>query len=149
MRPIKPLPAPPKRRALLVSDLETENRQLRDELYYARQALIDLLDPQELLSGYWGCDDSDQVDEWRLKTAAAVIDAARVRPGKEMGYPRSPRAICPLCRQGAVTVSGVQGFAVPTGLRRHLLGEYNARQCPVFKAAEELAWGRVRRLNGD
>ncbi len=40
---------------------------------------------------------------------------------------------------------GEEGFAYPEGLRRHLAGSYNARQCAVVKAAIELAWDHSER----
>jgi hypothetical protein len=120
-------------------DLEDKIRRLQTDLFITRQALVDLLDTQDLLDGYFGCKDFDQIDRWRLERASAVIEAAWVRPGAEMGDPRWPRAICPLCRQGAQGTRDVQGYAVPEGLRRHLLGELNSRQCPVFSAAEQIA----------
>lgn len=147
MPPIKPV-ASPRQRVLSISELESENRRLKDELFLARRALIDLLDTQGILAGYARCEDLDEVDEWRQKTTAALIKAAWVRPGEEMGDPSSPRAICPLCRQGAITDRGAQGFSVPGGLRRHLLGELNSRQCRVFHAAEQLAWEHARSRDG-
>lgn len=56
-----------------------------------------------------------------------------------MGDPRWPRALCPLCKQGAQGTRDLKGYAVPDGLRRHLLGELNSRQCVVFGAAEAIA----------
>jgi hypothetical protein len=97
------------------------------------------MDLQGLLRGYLGVRDHDQLDEWRRETAAAVLAVAQIRPGAEMGDPRWPRALCPLCRQGAKGTRDVSGYAVPEGLRRHLLGELNSQQCPVFGAAEAIA----------
>ncbi|MBR7894983.1 hypothetical protein [Burkholderia multivorans] len=67
------------------------------------------------------------------------METAQVRPGTEMGDPRWPRALCPLCRQGAQGARDVRGFAVPAGLRRHLFGELNSQQYPIFRAAEAIA----------
>jgi hypothetical protein len=144
MRSTKPV-IPPQECIKSFRGLEDENRRLRDEVYILREILIGLMDPQGMLHGYRTCDDFDQFDEWRQKTAAAIIKNAWVRPGSEMGDPRWPRAICPLCRGGAQSVPDVQGFAVPAGLRRHLLGELNSRQCPVFAAAEQIAQEGARR----
>jgi hypothetical protein len=54
------------------------------------------------------------------------------------------RAYCPLCGAGN---SGPyeDGFALPEGLRRHIVGWGNMRRCPVFEAAYRLAqdaWDR-------
>ncbi|RQQ08387.1 hypothetical protein DF161_29135 [Burkholderia stagnalis] len=97
------------------------------------------MDPQGLLRGYLGVRDDNELDSWRRATLAAVLDNAQVRPGEEMGDPRWPRALCPLCRQGAQGTRDVRGYAVPEGLRRHLLGELNSLPCPVFRAAEAIA----------
>ncbi|WP_044490810.1 hypothetical protein [Burkholderia pseudomallei] len=119
--------------------LSRENRRLRDELFVTRESLIDLMDPQDLLRGYLGVRDDSQLDSWRRTALAAVMGSAQVRPGAEMGDPRWPRALCPLCRESAQGTRDVRGYAVPEGLRRHLLGELNSRQCAVFGAAEAIA----------
>ncbi|KVN95476.1 hypothetical protein WJ69_04685 [Burkholderia ubonensis] len=119
--------------------LSRENRRLRDELFVTRESLIHLMDPLGLLRGYLGVRDDIQLDTWRRTALAAVMRSAQVRPGAEMGDPRWPRALCPLCRQGAQGMRDVRGYAVPGGLRRHLLGELNSQPCPVFKAAEAIA----------
>ncbi|MBS1583308.1 MAG: hypothetical protein JST66_14000 [Bacteroidetes bacterium] len=51
-----------------------------------------------------------------------------------------PRVNCPLCKR---STSGpyAEGFKLPDGLRRHLLGEGNAHQCDVLNAVFELAKG--------
>ncbi|KVT77662.1 hypothetical protein WK58_10245 [Burkholderia ubonensis] len=133
--PVQPIYCPPSG----LDRLESENRRLRDELFLVRDSLIHLMDPQELLRGYLGIRDEIQLDSWRRTALAAVMGSAQVRPGAEMGDPRWPRALCPLCRQGAQGMRDVRGYAVPGGLRRHLLGELNSQPCPVFKAAEAIA----------
>lgn len=119
--------------------LKSENRRLRDALFLTRESLIDLMDPMDLLGGYLGVRDDVQLETWRHAALAAAMKNAQVRPGAEMGDPRWPRALCPLCRQGAQGARDVRGFAVPAGLRRHLLGELNSQQCPIFRAAEAIA----------
>ncbi|MBU9545804.1 hypothetical protein LGM48_24225 [Burkholderia multivorans] len=119
--------------------LKHENRRLRDALFLTRESLIDLMDPQNLLSGYLGVRDDVELETWRRAALTAVMETAQVRPGTEMGDPRWPRALCPLCRQGAQGARDVRGFAVPAGLRRHLFGELNSQQCPIFRAAEAIA----------
>ncbi|RQY03754.1 hypothetical protein DF118_32325 [Burkholderia stagnalis] len=131
--------APVYRQPPSLDRLESENRRLRDELFLVRDSLIHLMDPQDLLTGHLGVRDDVQLDTWRRTALAAVMGSAQVRPGAEMGDPSYPRALCPLCRQGAQGIRDVRGYSVPGGLRRHLLGELNSRQCPVFKAAEAIA----------
>jgi hypothetical protein len=143
--PLKKVSPPPTRREPTeLEKLRDENRRLKDALFLARHNLVGLMDLQDLLSGHWKTRDYDQVDKWRQQAAAAVLAAAQVRPGAEMGDPRWPRALCPLCRRGAQAARDVRGFAVPEGLRRHLLGELNSQQCPVFAAAEEMARDSIR-----
>jgi hypothetical protein len=144
----KQLPSQP-RRYSSTQDLESKVRQLRNDLFVARQALIYLMDQQDLLRGYFGIHDFDKLREWRLERAEAVMKEAWVRPGEEMGDPRWPRALCPLCRQGAQAGRDVRGFAVPEGLRRHLLGELNSRQCAVFAAAESIARDSIHEARED
>ena len=48
------------------------------------------------------------------------------------------RARCPLCRDSSSSPYS-EGFSVPEGLRRHLIGWGNARQCSVMEAACALA----------
>ncbi|OUL68705.1 hypothetical protein [Paraburkholderia hospita] len=132
------------------ADLEKENRWLRNELFIVRHTLINLMDPKDLLYGYLGIDEHEKLIEWRINAVKAVTADAQVRPGDEMGDPRWPRALCPLCRQGAQGTRDVRGYAVPEGLRRHLLGELNSRQCDVFAAAVAIAREGIRekRLSG-
>ena len=122
-----------------VDQLKSKIHDLQNDLFVARQALLHLMDPQDLMRGYFRIDDFEKLDEWRRDRAEAVIKEAWVRPGDEMGDPRWPRAICPLCRQGAQGTRDIKGYAVPEGLRRHLLGELNSQQCAVFGAAESIA----------
>ncbi|WP_176080816.1 hypothetical protein [Paraburkholderia tropica] len=126
------------------TELERENRWLRNELFIAREALIHHMDQKGLLGGYMGIDEHETLIEWKAKTVEAVLADAIVRPGEEMGDPRWPRALCPLCREGAQGARDVRGFAVPTGLKRHLLGELNSRQCDVFAAAVAIARESIR-----
>lgn len=90
--------------------LKNENRRLSDALFLTRESLIDLMDPQDLLSGYLGVRDDVQLETWRRAALTAVMETAQVRPGAEMGDPRWPRALCPLCRQGAQGARGRQGI---------------------------------------
>jgi hypothetical protein len=130
---------PSGRQTTSIEDLRNENRRLTNDLFVARHALVILMDPQDWLSGYFRIRDFDQLAVWRDDAAQVIIKEAWIRPGEEMGDPRWPRAICPLCRRGAQGTRDVKGYAVPAGLRRHLLGELNSRQCPVFAAAESIA----------
>jgi len=56
----------------------------------------------------------------------------------EKGSYFSDRAYCPLCGDGSTSPYS-NGFTVPEGLRRHLLGWGNMYQCSVMKTALRLA----------
>ncbi len=109
------------------------------DLFVARENLLRLTDEEaySALGRYMANDDFEKLYEWRQLAADRVLAIADVRPGAEMGDPRYPRALCPLCK-GSVQARDVLGYAVPTGLRRHLLGEMNSEQCVMFEAAEQI-----------
>jgi len=88
---------PPQCGLRLTMKLAAENRRLKNDLFVVRQAMVDLLDLQDLLDGYFRVETFEDLDLWREKCAEAIIAVAWVRPGEEMGDPRWPRAICPLC----------------------------------------------------
>jgi hypothetical protein len=71
-----------------------------------------------------------------------LLGHAKPQPWQEMRGVSSisDRARCPLCGGSSDNPHGEEGFAYPEGLRRHLAGSYNARQCNVVKAAVDLAW---------
>jgi hypothetical protein len=95
---------PPQRRTGTIDGLREENRWLKSELFLTRRALIELLDPQDLLNGYFACDDYEQLHQWKVDRADAVITEAWVRPGIEMGDPRWPRSARSAARAHKVRV---------------------------------------------
>lgn len=128
------------------SQAETIAR-LESDLYMARRAMIGLMrqEARDILMGYSECRDRSDVCDWAEAAAAEVLAFAVPKASEEMGEASgsSPRSVCPLCGDGSMNLSGVQGFAVPEGLKRHLLGLNKARQCDVFGAAHALARGHV------
>ncbi len=54
------------------SGLESENRRLRDELFLVRDSLIHLMDPLDLLRGYLGIENDDQLDNWLLPSSTTT-----------------------------------------------------------------------------
>ncbi len=112
-------------------------RRLESELYEARRTVLSLLpEPiEKLLSGYYSCNVRQESYRWERDVADAIIQQATLLPPTPYG---SDRAYCPLCKEGS---SGPykEGFAVPGGLRRHLLGEGNTFHCRVMKAALSMA----------
>jgi len=57
------------------------------------------------------------------------------KPDKESSY--RPEAVCPLCGHTPQTIYST-GFAYPEGLRRHLEGYGNAKQCIITSIISEL-----------
>lgn len=125
-------------------------RRLESDLAMARYALIDLMAPeaQSVLRDVTLCKDRDSLWSTARQAAERIlglcqdVDAATQR-GYQLG---APRANCPLCKAGSTSPYD-NGFALPEGLTRHLLGSHNSRQCPVFNAAMELAVSHIDRLD--
>ncbi|MEX2494822.1 MAG: hypothetical protein WD448_01970 [Woeseia sp.] len=112
---------------------------MRDELYRARRAILDLMphDLEELLTSYYQCESSSETYRWPDNVAYRIIDLIPDKT-KETTYFGEVRANYPLCgrrTQGPFD----EGFKLPEGMRRHLTGYGNARQCDVMYAAEALA----------
>lgn len=113
-------------------------RRLRENLRRARRAIITLLPDniQELAETYRMISTRLEAQTWEDALVDAVIGIAWPI-GAETQY-AGPRAYCPLCRRGS---SGpyAEGFALPGGLRKHLLGEGNAYPCEVLSQVIGLA----------
>lgn len=71
-----------------------------------------------------------------------IVEAAE--PHAFRDYERNLRARCPLCGGEPLGPSRTGGYAIPTGLDRHLIGWGNARQCFVMQvaAAEAIQYAR-------
>ena len=102
-------------------------KRLEEELYDARRAILRQA-PEDLqnLLGRYGADDWDPLG-WLNEVVRAVLSAAPAA---------TDRVICPLCRSPGMSSSG---FTLPTGLRRHLVGQGTTEQCDVVFAAMRLA----------
>jgi len=123
-------------------------RRLESDLYMARLEIVRLAPEQfqSVLESFHSCASRTEAYQWRDEVADKVVEAAvpisdGMRPDLfgERGY-------CPLCNGGAQNYYAHQrGFSLPEGLRRHLVGFGNIRECPVMKAAMALAresWNR-------
>lgn len=116
-----------------------EIKRLRESLWEARRSLISLV-PQELSSillSYYSCSDRREADSWWADIIQQIISSTKILSASEGSY-RSDRAYCPLCSEGSSSPYE-RGFSHPEGLRRHLEGYGNVRQCSVMKAAFNLA----------
>lgn len=125
-------------------------RRLENDLYFARQALIDLMpeSAQSILNSYRSIKTHEDWWRWPTRAAEQIAEQAEEKAVQRtyQGYPiESPRAKCPLCGRGPQSFyDGSAGFALPDGLVRHLTGGHNAHQCSVFGAAHALAIRYVR-----
>jgi hypothetical protein len=131
----------------LADDKDKRIRGLEEALWLAHYRMINLMayEKERILSGYHRVEDLSSAYLWLGEAADALIAMADAKPGFEMGDPGTRlRAVCPLCGDGAQTPY-VEGFAVPIGLRRHLMGEYNSHQCTVMAAALWLARHSARK----
>jgi hypothetical protein len=70
--------------------------------------------------------------------ADRINELAKPIPEKSPFY-FGERAYCPLCGGGSSWGRYESGFALPAGMRRHLLGWGSNRKCQVMEAAIELA----------
>lgn len=114
--------------------------QLEWKLYQARETILALMPGgvQEILRSYRSCASRDDANQWNHTVVEKIISLAEELPSPRVSF--LPRyAKCPLC--SSVSMAPFQpGFALPEGLRRHLVGWGNARQCGVFNAVSALAW---------
>ncbi|AJX80459.1 hypothetical protein BG97_3216 [Burkholderia pseudomallei 7894] len=133
------------------SPLEDKVRRLEDELYMARATIIGLArSPElvELLRDQYSCKTFDEVRDWAQHTADSIIESAsRTETPAGRNWDGRLRVLCPLCGDGPQSPYD-DGFLLDEGLRRHLLGTYNSRQCSVFEAAHQIALDRARREAG-
>lgn len=120
-------------------------RRLEQDLWSARYAIVCLMpdDIQGVLTGYVLSDSRSESHAWERDAVKEIIARADVLSREEGSY-FGTRARCPLC--GDESSSPYQsGFSLPEGLRRHLAGWGNVRQCSVFGAAVSLARERADR----
>lgn len=132
------------------SDSEATIRRLSDELFLAREAIIELMgeEARAILGSHYKCNSREESRGWAKAAAMNLMDLCHpVSQPMYQGQPfGSRRAKCPLCQQGASSFyEPDQGFTIPDGLLRHLLGTHNSRQCSVFGAAHALAIDRFQR----
>lgn len=128
------------------SELQGEVKRLQRELDFARDAVLLMLpqDMFQILGGYHHCKTRAEVRDWFDKAIDTIVACAERKPAHEMRASSfdsgADRALCPLCGGSATSIYGdVKGFAYPDGLRSHLQGSFNARQCVVTKVASDAA----------
>jgi hypothetical protein len=124
---------------IFIEDKERIER-LESDLFTARLAIIELMPQaiQGILKSFYRCQNRGETYAWQDQTVEALIEQAKV----VSTWPDT-RALCPLCGRGSSTAYA-EGFAVPVGLSRHLIG-WKGPACAVFEAAYRLAvdhWNR-------
>lgn len=122
-------------------------RLLAAELEEARWNMLDLMPDgmRQLLKSFRDCESPAAARGWLERIAGDLIASAE--PLKRTTESSAPaRARCPLCRGGTQSRSPQdEGYSLPEGLRRHLIGFSNVRQCVVTTAALQLAEAHWRR----
>jgi len=115
-------------------------KRLKEELWLARSNLLHLLpwETYQVLSTYHDCQSQQERYSWLDELAEKVIDSVLPSQNDRAHSWLGDRVKCPLCGSGGV--SGYQdGFTLPEGLRRHLVGWGNTQQCPFTGTAQKLA----------
>lgn len=129
-----------RRRGIDYEDPRDERiRRLEEELWTARRAIIDLMPDgtRRVLTSYYHCGSRSETYKWEHDAVEEIIGHAEALSREEGSY-LGPRARCPLCGDES-TSPYESGFSLPEGLRRHLTGWGNVRQCSVLGAAASLA----------
>lgn len=112
--------------------------KLKDELFSARCLIINLMptDLRTILNSYSMSKLIVHPQDWLLSTSEEIAMSTRAMEEHSNTY--NARASCPLCGDGTNSPSE-SGFALPTGLQRHLEGYGNMARCGVMDAAYEVA----------
>lgn len=114
-------------------------RTLEWDLDSARRAIVSLLPQfiQTLVDSRYACQSWEDAYKWESELVDEIITSATVL-SREEGSHFGPRACCPLCGHGSSALYA-RGFAVPEGLRRHLIGWGNTTGCGVLTPVLDLA----------
>lgn len=122
----------------LSNPLEERVKKLEDDLFLARRSILSLM-PESLhtsLNSYYSIKSREDSYRWKDDVAQQVIEHATPLPRVSEYF--GERAMCPLCGKGSNSPYE-EGFSIPEGLRRHLVGFGNTHQCVVSEAAFALA----------
>ena len=94
-------------------------------------------DSCRLLTSYRECETREDSWDWLDRVAEMVVDMAQPLPETVESWD-GERGMCPLCGGGSDSYYE-QGFKLPEGLRRHLVGYGRTRQCVFTETAHKLA----------
>lgn len=120
------------------SDKDKTIDRLKDELWMLRSQIINLpsYEMGQILRSFYACPSMDETYVWLDQVAAKIISyAVPLEPEPSIW---GGRANCPLCGLGAGSPYQ-EGFALPEGLRRHLVGYGNTHKCLFTETAQILA----------
>jgi hypothetical protein len=111
----------------------------RAEIEELRRMVIELAPDKfnMLLCGYYSMSSREESSRWEGQIVEEVISQAELLPSKSGGF-FADRAYCPLCGEGSQS-QYESGFSLPEGLRRHLTGWGNSRQCSIIKVVTRSA----------
>lgn len=125
--------------ATLKSERDTLIRELKQQLWMARYTLLRTLpkDLHRLLTSYHGCETREESWDWLDRAAEVIVEMAQPLPETLQSW-GGERGMCPLCGEGSDSYYE-HGFKLPEGLRRHLVGYGNTRQCVFTETAHKLA----------
>jgi hypothetical protein len=122
-----------------VDDRDDVIRKLKDELWMARYVLLRTLPAElyQLLTSYHDSETREKSYRWLDRIAEAIVELAQPLPETIQSWGGS-RGMCPVCGDGSSSPYE-RGFALPEGLRRHLVGYGNTHQCVFTQTALKLA----------
>lgn len=121
-----------------LNDEKETIRILKNDLYEVRLGLLHMM-PKEIIDILDdGCSFNSKIKmmEWQNQAIEKIIVLAEQLTPLQSS-PSSDRVYCPLCGKGSSS-PGTIGFSLPIGLKRHLEGFGNSRQCVVMKSATRI-----------
>jgi len=124
-------------------DLEAKIRLLLNDLFLAREAIIDLM-PEHLrdcLEESISCHSFEDFENWESWAVDRVIAIAEL-DAHQLALRGRIRLPCPLCG-GAPQSEDLGGYLLPTGLLRHLEGSHRSTRCRVLTSVANECRQRV------
>jgi len=132
----------PKNRISLSTGYRNETIELlKEELESLRYSLLHLLpwEMSTLLTSFYKCKSRKDTYQWLNNVVQQIIDSVPAQPEARINSWMQERAKCPLCNRTPDSPYNNDGFTLPEGLRRHLVGYGNTRQCLFTETAKKMA----------
>jgi hypothetical protein len=107
--------------------------RLEEELYFARRTMLSVLPERhrDCLNAFGSATTRRDLHAWESGVIEKIVEMAEPGPENYFGVRRAP---CPLCK-GEGSDPYTVGFKLDEGLKRHLSGWGNTRQCAVTREA--------------